>query len=389
MKKAITVLFILLSLSFIFAVEGLSFEIVDQTPIFREPIADPYAYNTHVYVVATPKDNSMFKIRTLVADKDNNYKYVDLPYNDNGTNFLVNMKLSGSANALHFTYENSKLPKMEFEVNFAGSINTLFVIGGGSDTLDFDGSFFVGGAAKIADKYSLKFGMHHFSAHWGDELLEKFYDKYKAGAVKDSGTPIYTDPETSTEYYYKGMIEYVRDNSWLIGVSADLSKGFRVYSELEIPQNPSWLRPFIHCPSNYQNPVKDDKTGAYRTAHVEGCDNDEQIKNELAIKEKSGYAALRVHGGVEWRMNTGFGNLVLAADIQAHQDGKTLHQIDSFKKSNPWEFEYTMGASAEFAKVLKGEHSFSLDLFLHHGRTPATQFFYRSGSFVYFGLGIH
>lgn len=400
MKKTLIFVFVLLAALSVFALDGLTFEIVNQTPLFREPVADPYSFNSHVYLVAEPKTNSSYSFRTLVAEnpivrdlddnvvpQDYGYTYIDLPYKNGNSNLLVNMKLAGNVNALHFTYQKENLPKLEAELNLAGSINTLFVLDGGNETLDFDGSFFVGGTVRYKDFLSVRAGIHHFSAHWGDESLEKFYEYNGIAPYEQS--PVSVNNKT---YYYQGLIEYVRDNSWLLGVSVDLPENFRFCSEIEIPKNPSWLRPFIHTPAYYKNSGDDrnNNTGSYRTAHVEGCFDDAEIKNESELKKGAGYAALRIHASAEWRHDfKNIGTLVLAADVQAHQDGMTKHQIGAFSKKNPWEFEFTAGASFEFAKVLEGKKSFSIDAFYHDGRTPATQFFYRSGSFFYLGVGIH
>ncbi len=51
-----------------------------------------------------------------------------------------------------------------------------------------------------------------------------------------------------------GPVEYVRDNSWVIALQADMPFGLMVYGEMEIPMNPSWLRPLAHCPADYKNP---------------------------------------------------------------------------------------------------------------------------------------
>lgn len=390
MKKVFLTIFIAMVAFSAFAIEGLSFEAVNQTPLFREPVADPYAFNTHVYVVYDAKSNSQCMLRTLVSngpDKNNStYSFIDLPYTDEKDNFLVNMKISGNVNAFHFTYDKENFPKLEFELNVAGSMNTLFVLAGSCETLDFDGEYFVGSSVKIADLIAVRFGIHHFSTHWGDETLEKLYD-YIGLTPKENTDFTYE----GKKYYYHGLIEYVRDNSWLVGVSADLPLGFRVYSEIEIPRSPSWLRPFIHTPSYYQNSGdgKNDNSGSVGTGNTEGIHNDTQILAESALKAKTGYAALRVHGGVEWRHDFGFGTLVLATDVQGHQDGKTKHQIGEYAKSNPWDWEVTAGASYEFAHVLNGEKAFSIDAYYHYGRTPAQALFYRTGSFIYLGVGIH
>lgn len=118
---------------------------------------------------------------------------------------------------------------------------------------------------RIADRVSSRFGIHHFSGHYGDEMLEKFYGynevnfakTYKSGSLFNYAKT-HTDADTTKEYYLNGSVEYVRDNSWILAVSADLPYGFRIYGEAELPKNPSWLRPFIHVPADYDNPVPGD-----------------------------------------------------------------------------------------------------------------------------------
>jgi hypothetical protein len=42
-------------------------------------------------------------------------------------------------------------------------------------SLDYDGTFLVGGTLRFADLVTFRAGLHHFSGHYGDEILDQYY----------------------------------------------------------------------------------------------------------------------------------------------------------------------------------------------------------------------
>jgi len=116
-----------------------------------------------------------------------------------------------------------------------------------------------------------------------------------------------------------------------------------------------------------------------------------QLKEEQELKRtaKGAYKAWRIHTGLEWRINVGFGSVFAAADVQFHQDGQTLHKMGGYDKSNPWEMELTVGGGLELGDFLNDGRTVRLEAYYHNGRVPATQWFYQRFSSVTVGIGVN
>ena len=423
MKKAIVFgVVVLIAISSIFAGGGslFSFDVMPQVPLYREPMADPYAFNSYLRVmIALDEEQRPNKINSIVVEHDpsdtegtkDKAFYTLIPYDDDalksGNNSYVNMKTAIALGLFRVRFEGINwIPSFDFEINVAGYINTIFNMFGKNDTLDFDGSYFLGASLRVADTVSFRFGMHHFSGHYGDELLQKFYEyngvnfksTYKSGALFDYAKTHPDEAVSGKEYYLNGLVEYVRDNSWTLAVSADLPWGFRIYGEAELPQNPSWLRPFVHVPADYDNPVAGDTEShptmidriggdAVDGEHIPQSQLDED--QNLKRTSNGSYKAWRIHTGIEWRLNVGFGAIFAAADVQFHQDGQTLHKIAGYSKDNPWEIEITVGGGLELGNFLVDGRTVRIEAYYHNGRVPATQWFYQRVSSVTVGLGVN
>ncbi len=411
MKKKVTVLLLIALVLFpVFSGSLFSFTLVPDEPLYKESAADPYGYTSHLHIqMALESDKRPNKIDAIVIEHDpsgtekDRAFYALLPYDESGqkesNNKYVNMKTAVSIGMFRVRFEGKDwIPSIDAELNLAGYINDLFTTFSGADCLDFDGSYFFGGSVRFADMVTVRFGMHHFSGHYGDEILEDFYAYNSVNFTKKYGESSYlfdyakthSDADSSKEYYLGGLVEYVRDNSWLLGLSADLPWGFRVYGEAELPQNPSWLRPFIHVPADYRTKVSSDTiTLIERIGNNENIPSDQkEAEEELKRSSNGTYKAWRLHFGVEWKLNVGFGAVFAAADLQLHQDGQTKHQIGGYSKDNPWEYEITVGGGLELGDIIAGR-SVRIEAYYHNGRVSATQWFYQRMSSVTVGLGIN
>lgn len=409
-RKTIILLFLLSALLPLFSDGLFSFQLVSDEPLYEEGLADPYGYSSHLHLVmTTDSDNRPNRIDTIVIEHDptgaaeDRAFYALVPYDESGlkksNNKYVNMKTAISVGLLRVRFEGRNwIPSIDAELNLAGYINDLFNAFSGADCLDFDGSYFFGGSLRFADTVTFRFGLHHFSGHYGDEILEQFYSYNNVDFTSSYGGSSYlfdyakthSDADSSKEYYLAGLVEYVRDNSWLMGLSADLPWGFRVYGEAELPQNPSWLRPFIHVPADYRTKVSSDTITL-----IERIGNNENIpsgqketEEELKRTSDGTYKAWRIHFGLEWKINIGFGAVFLAADLQFHQDGQTKHQIGAYSRDNPWEYEITAGGGLEIGDIIAGR-TVRIEAYYHNGRVGATQWFYQRMSSVTVGLGIN
>lgn len=277
MRKLIIVVLVALVSFSAFAEGHVSFTPLSQVPLYREPIADPYSYTSHLNVVmATDPDQRPNQVYSIITKRehgtDNYINFYDyLKYNDDALNSdnnkYFNLKTGVAVGLMRVRFDEfDKLPSIDLEFNIGGYLNTIFCLFGKNDTLDFDGSYLIGGSLRIADRLSFRFGIHHFSGHYGDEMLDKYYtynqvnnaDRFNEAALFN-----YANAETGYDYYLEDPVEYVRDNSWIFGMSADVPTNgnfsLRVYGEAELPKNPSWFRPLAHVPADYKNPVDEEE----------------------------------------------------------------------------------------------------------------------------------
>lgn len=410
MKKTVINL-LLLTLALLPAFSGslFSFELVPGKPLYTESASDPYSYTSHLYVLmATDSDKRPNKIEAVVLEHDPSSSQADrafyalIPYDEEAqkekNNKYLNMKTAVSVGLFRVRFNGSGwIPAIDAELNLAGYINDLFTTFSGADCLDFDGSYFFGGSMRFADAVTIRFGLHHFSGHYGDEVLKRFYSNNGVDFTKVYNSSYIFDyaksnpsADTSKEYYLSALVEYVRDNSWLFSLSADLPWGLRIYGEAELPQNPSWLRPFAHVPADYSTKVSSDTiTLIERIGNNENIP-EEQKKAEEEMKRTSGgsYKAWRIHCGLEWKLDLGFGTVFLSGDIQFHQDGQTKHQIGLYSKDNPWEVEITAGGGLEIGDAIDGR-AVRIEAYYHNGRVSATQWFYQRMNSVTVGVGIN
>ncbi len=406
MKKTLsTVILATMVLAALSAEDLFSFEFVADRPLFKESISDPYAFTASIHVMGVPKaEDNDFRVNCLVKDTGTGkLMYDNLVFRGQrkaDDNLYINMKLPVSSSLFRTRFHGTgRLPSIDLDLNLLGYLNTVFCLYGANDTLGFDGSFQVSSTLRIADSFSLRFGIHHFSGHYGDEILQDLYSYNKVDFNDNGMIGNYTGDKGESGHQYRllSQTEYVRDNSWIIGAQAELPWGVRVYGQCEIPQKDAWIRPFIHVPADYINPATgdpNDESSIHRSGRSEGATEEVGLIDRVeAQKRDTGYMALRVHGGIEYTFDLPFATLILSADVQAHQDGQNrnsagLHEIEAYKSTNPWEFEYTIGGAFAL-KHKDGSRNVRIEAFYHEGRTPSTQWFYKTGSFISVGLGLN
>jgi hypothetical protein len=251
------------------------------------------------------------------------------------------------------------------ELSLQGGMTTVFNAFGGNKTPGFQGMYFLGMNSRIANTISLRFGIHHFSGHYGDELLYDFY------AANPDLAPGEINPGV--------LLEYTRDNSWLAGISYEPSKHVRLYFEAELPQGAAWIRPAVHVPSNTLVPDTEDQ---YQKDHIAA---QEKI---ASASLPSSYKAWRLQLGTELRFELpSLGNLFATADVQFHQDGQTMHMPGMYSVDNPWETETTVGVGLELFQQFLGRN-LRIECLYHCGRFPLLNFFYQRSDYVSIGLGI-
>ena len=346
--------------------ETITLTLAPNSPLYREAIADPHAMSSKLALLTMQDVDSIPRFIRVARDGD----YADYYFRDDTQpqdNSYIHMKTAVNLGLMRFAWEGiGVIPKIELELALQGGITTVFNAFGSNRTPGFQGMYFLGMNSKIADTISLRFGIHHFSGHYGDELLYTFYEMHPDLAPGAANPGV--------------LLEYTRDNSWLAGISYEPSNNLRLYVEAELPQGAAWIRPAVHVPGDTLIP---DTTDQYQKDHIaqqEGID---------PVTLPASYRAWRLQIGTELRFGIPtLGNLFATADVQFHQDGQTKHLPGMYSQDNPWEIETTAGVGIELPQQFLGRN-LRVECLYHSGRFPLLNFFYQRSNYVSIGLGIN
>ncbi len=398
MKKiTLLLLSLIICISFCFAGD-FTFELVPISgPLFKEPFADPYSFVSRIHVQrALNPEERPTKIKAAVKIVDGTSTttdYIMLPVDDrfdlepDKYNTYLDMRLGVSASLARVRFDCEKFPSIDAELTIGGALNTLFMLYNSSSSLGFDGTWMAGASVRVGDLVTIRGGMHHFSGHYGDEILNNFYERNRVD-FNDSKkiTADFEGKEADKEYYIHNLVEYVRDNYWIIGASVDLPFGLRFYGEFEWPFKNVWLRPFSSTPTGH-NTQSGDSLIEYVGGTSEGFTK-EQIQKEIELKTGTGYNALRAHIGSEFFFDISkVVSAFISMDVQFHQDGQTKHMPNAYSPNNPWDWEFTVSGGVELGEVLNGKH-IRIELGYHNGRVSTTDWFYQRCEVAYIGLAI-
>lgn len=378
--------------SFSYSKDGFSFDFLSHDTFFHESPFDPYSFTTKAGAFFfTDKAQSKLKIR-LLGEDSNGICYRDFLVSDNPTNYTY-LKTAAEADISKLTFDYENLPLIEFQVALKGYLDVMFRTFGSSECFGFDGSYLVSGELRFDKKYSLRFGMHHLSGHYGDEVLElmRAYKNRSIFTYESNGTmkTNYTfDSTTGTmidggEFTVFSTTEYVRDNEFTVGFSAELND-FTPYFVLSVPLFESYVRPFIHNTSF-------NKKQTLYLAWGEGLPTTTTEKYALVCIEQDlardkSYIAARLSMGFDWKKDFDICKLYGGVNVQAYQDGQTKHEIGAYNKSNPWEFDITAGFGVEFAEFYG--KTISIEVYDHYGRLPILNFYYERANIIFVGASI-
>ncbi len=355
MRRYTLVCIMLLLCSMVVGASPVSFKIFPGPALFPAAVADPYSPHTRLNILQIKKG---IPHELLVTNKNGSGSYESLEFREEKKMKDLYFRFKVGEN---ISLARLSLGGIQAEVGMSGYMNSVFALFGGSDNLGFDGSYAVFGALDFFGVVTLRGGIHHFSGHYGDEILE---DALKNKTVS-----------------YSRLVEYTRDNSWYAGVSVRPTDSFRFYIDAERPMGSSWLRPAVHVPEDIKVPDSEDgEMQDDKASHQEGIKRDKDYA--------SSYHAWRINAGFEFRIPVASTHLLLAADVQAHQDGQTLHQVGGYSPDNPWEFEYSLGVGLEFAELIGGR-VLRLEAFYHDSRFPLLNFFYQRSRFFSVGISVN
>jgi hypothetical protein len=158
----------------------------------------------------------------------------------------------------------------------------------------------------------------------------------------------------------------------------------RLYAEADIPpKSLLTIRPWVHVPEG----TEDKEDGADMVDKIGGQEGNSGGRHTDDTYDAS-YRALRLETGVELRFPVPYvGDLIIAGDVQFHQDGQTMHQVGAYSSDNPWDIEYNILVGQTLGRSVSGIE-FSLEYTYHSGRFPLTNFFYYTCEYHSIGIGM-
>ncbi|MBQ7508558.1 MAG: hypothetical protein IJT52_04435 [Spirochaetales bacterium] len=336
-------------------------------PLYKESLAYPFSNNVRFYYMFAPQEVSSIVNTILVSADDGTGKptYKELAFKEPSTH---NTRFWGLKSCVDLGVMRFTFKQVSAEVYIHGGINTVFGAYGGVDCLGFDGQYGLGVSAKMFDSLAMRFGFHHFSGHWGDEILGDFYH---VG---------YTDSD------YKEITEFTRNNSWFFGINYSVLDYFRVGFDAELPMHKAWIRPAAHVPASTIKPSSEESPEAANTSdHIWRQEGFDERDNR---HYPASYKAWRLGFSLEARYPVkDVGSVYAAADLQLHQDGKIDIQTTEYRADAPWKAEFTAIAGFAFrdAGIIP---EFCIELSYHTGRFPLLNYWFRDIGYFSLGVGL-
>jgi hypothetical protein len=320
---------------------GINIEVFPTENLYKDLSADHFYPGTSVQFATMEDGFGPEFILGEQYDVDGQNQY---PIKKNSQYLFIKVGFSQSL----FRFSSSVIPGFQVEGMLQGMLNTTFIGGGGMDNLGFDGIYFYGIVCSLTDAVQIRFGKHHFSGHYSDEILYPFIT-------------------AATQTLNEDLVEYTRDNSYLLGISINPIPQLRLYGEAELPEHESWLRPFFHRPDAFY-----EKGGPgwwmdfYRDDNPYGDE----------------YAAWRLQAGAEIELELPIiGTVYAAGDVQFYQSGQSEHWGEGFDSDNPWENGYTLTVGKVFTNKIAGRYP-KISYVYHSGRFPLLNYFYHRDNYT-------
>ena len=370
MKNALFVLFFLLFVcSLTFAGDAFSFTLAPIHPIYQESKACTFSNNVRFQYLKSPEDVE-YVVNSILVTKENEegkVEYVPIPFKDanaHNTSFWY-MKSAIDIALLRFEWKNY----VTLEGYTQGGINTLFGAYGGVDALGFDGQYGGGLDLGLFDTVFFRFGIHHFSGHWGDEVLSDFNERYEKG----------TD--------YLALTEYTRNNSWYMGVRIEPVSFLSIGFEAELPQKKAWIRPAAHVPGYTEKPSSEESPEKANTSTHIWKQEGESGRNNRTYP--SSYKAWRIGVDIEGEYQISKDVRIYSAfDVQFHQDGKINPVSAIYEENRPWEKEYTLAFGVGMRET-ESMPEFVIEVTLHSGRVPLLNYWYKKTKYLAVSVGLN
>lgn len=373
-KKRTTIITILLMLipsmlsaSFSYRLDLLSFD-----PIYREYTADRNRAGMDFQYAVVDKDGfpkGFYQDDRLYGGAVY-YPFTDVKENNVGFRqqpFMALLHVGETLSLMRNTFTfDSHLSPIAFDFSFQGQIDFGFE-GAIADIFGYDGWYFFGGTASIADIVSIRAGLHHVCTHMGDGTIKlsglDLADRYP-DAVEQAGMRIYR--------------KYIRMNAVDIGISIEPVKGLRLYVDYNFlaPGVTEAMDTHFFAPHWYEE--------KYR--------REDQVYN----REGSDYRGDMINFGIEisYPIFRKLGNTTLAYDCRAYEEGKIVYKVEDMENKpdwvpdgwnayydpdRPWEFEFNVLLEQQLNSMV------SLEIGYHHTRFPINTFYHQRCDWVHFG----
>lgn len=266
-----------------------------------------------------------------------------------------------------FTFDHWLSP-VSFDFSFQGSM-VLGMEGGMADMIGYDGVFFYGASASIADRFSMRIGLHHYCTHYGDGTLKLLGLDRNGIAFDPAG-----DANSNFTIYKK----YIRMEALAVGFSIVPYDGIRLYTEMNfaLPGLTDAFDTMIFAPTWFDP------------------------KNNIHVQNKDdSYNAMIVNFGIElsYPIFPKLGKTTLSYDCHAYEEGKIKYKPADlakypdydpsyrayYDKDAAWEFEHELVLSQEINDIV------SFEIGWHNGRFPLNSMYYQRCNYVYVGARVN
>lgn len=388
---------LLLSFSSIFA-SDFTFKIVDTNPLYESYKADQWNFDTRAQYINLLEQDYIYQVLVCTRYEEgreayyHNYDKVGSDPSMGRENFvmeeakfreqseavkkLYRVKTGFSFSVLRLSYKDV----FAVEACVQGALNLVFDAEAGTDCLGFDGIYFYGMNASLFNGLiSMRIGRHHYSGHYGDEIEESFMLK------RDELGRVYADRflmDRSKGGYISRFIQYVRQDSLVIGLSACPTSWLRVYAEADVlTPKMHRVRPWLLVPEEIMED-DGDKTLEQGIGYSEGVYDSREESRKYPYSNK--YKAMSFNLGVEVTIPVkNFGSAILALDVKLNQEGQTAYQIGAYSENNPWDIDYNVLVGFNIA-----ESNLTAEFIYHNGRLPLMNFFWKHCSYWSLGFSV-
>lgn len=346
MKKIISFLLLILIPAFIFAGLDYKLELLSFKPTFTESSADrsrsaldfQYADVYRGYPVEFYQNETRFTLNDEGAWRVKPFFAV----------YHLGETLSLFRNTFYF---DNFLSPISLGLEVHGSLTSVME-GEVADTIGYDGIYFYGISASVADVVAARFGYNHYCSHYGDGT-------YKYMEKGEAVTPGFSE-------WYK----YLRMDSLLFGISIKPVEYFRIYGDVSFDMPSTYVMPEIFSPSWTKYGARaEDVPDSYNNLIVDvGCE-------------------------VEYPVFKNLGMTRLSYQMKAYEEGKIVYKEEELAQAGrskafydpdrPWEFEHTFNLAQEINDFI------SFDITWHIGRFMANMYYSTRTSYVSIGARLN